>query len=128
MTDQTEIIRLLCLSGYISSGLALYGHAVPYNHAYWKRCDNPQVGDLVIEQSSLMYLFKEGTERDPMDQIGTLVKIEKRPHITEDGVEVMYGPYYIIEKFDGSTIEWSNANFIAVPRTAKEYLEWREPK
>ncbi len=128
MIDQTEIIRLLCLAGYVANGLALYGHAVPCNHAYWKRSSDPRVGDLVIEESSLMYLFKEGGARDPVNQIGTLVKIENRPHLLEDGTELIYGPYYVIEKFDGTTIDWSNASFIAIPRTAHEYFEWREAK
>ena len=79
---------------------------------YLERCTHPELGDLVLEVSSL------GMGRT-LQRIGYLISVEKEPF--EDWDDIGGGPaptrdVWTIDALDGERSRWENCRFIVIPK------------
>lgn len=116
--DRDRLLYLLALNGWTAWGLAISAHGSPKGREAFDRIRHPQVGDLVLEVSTV-YGWKSKSA-SPGSALGKLLRIEQEPVSTP---EVWEGPepipteqVYYIEPLDGSLAEarWTNARFIAL--------------
>ena len=97
-----RMVRLIATSAHSAYRNVLSGGNSKAQQHYFDTVGEPQVGDCVVEISSLGWKLREG--KSLIDQVGELKSI----------VGGKYGKYEI-ETLDGRTVTWDNAEFIVVP-------------
>lgn len=129
---------LLAINGYMCYRLALIAAGGnSYNRARFERMCAPIVGDLVLETSTIRTWMDSGKLRTPV--LGWLVRTLQEPVSTQEELNEMHagGDYWVhdaetraeipteqvwyIQSFDGMTHRWTDADFVAIPRT----YEWQ---
>lgn len=89
-------------------------HNTPAAALAFKWMSDPQPGDLVIETSTAHY-----RDRDA-DAVGRLVRKAREPNTNH-----MLETVWYVERLDGTTERWRNADFIRLPETL---APWEEAK
>jgi hypothetical protein len=143
--DQLRLLAINAYTVYLMSISASARDAAPKWRGMFDRLRNPVVGDIVLETSTIWQWARHAVEagRAQYPHIGVLLRVADEPVVSSDALVEMHraGDYFIrqgetvdeipkervfyIEPLDGSVPEyrWTNANFIAVPRS----LYWPEP-
>lgn len=124
-TDMERAVAALGAAGYQAYSNCLVGHAAPMVTRYFNRVKNPEPGDLVLETSTFYARDLRGYGHVA---VGTLVerKVESLVY-EEDGLESQ--PYqeeawYVTPLTGGETIRWTNADFIAIPASRQQGIDW----
>jgi hypothetical protein len=121
--SETRMERLLEVSAY-RLYLSCLGNTAPDARVLYGRMINPQVGDVVMEISTIHHDGQRPRyESRTGDRIGTLMRIESEPmHTPEQWAEGGYGDEPIpterawyLRLLDGREYRWVNASFIALP-------------
>ena len=110
--EDKDLYRLIAVCAYRAYSNSLCGSPSPKLAEYYERHVKPELGDLVLETSSV------GRRKDFFDSIGRLEKIEQEPFIIEDWPEDEETPMetvHYLKRLDGSEIRWTNASFIKIP-------------
>lgn len=97
MPYQPDLARILAVTLDSLWRLALASHATPFGEALFERMSNPQVGDLVLETTSMH------RRPWPYESLGVLKAIDDDVW----SVQVLVLP--------SNVCKWSNASFIAAP-------------
>lgn len=110
MDDLTnKALELLAISVYVAWHNTLCGNQSQDQNEYYKRLGNPQIGDLVLEITTMHRVAA-------MDRIGYLEAIEFRDAPGwDDESPAPKEKYWRIRKLDGELFEWSNSRFIVIP-------------
>lgn len=115
-------------AGCAAYSLTLVGHAASVAVSYRERIMNPQPGDLVVETSSFPMRDRKGYGHVA---VGTLTSsgvehIVVPPNDDEpDGWEYDEMAFYVAPFVGGDPIRWTNAEFIAIPRSIDQKREWQ---
>jgi hypothetical protein len=127
-------LRLLAINVYTQWGNLLMGSAPPRIQAAYERMKNPQVGDVVLETSTMWQNARNADGEGQFPNIGTLLRVAQEPIMSAEDFAKMHadGDYweradetlddipkervYYIAPLDGSVPEyrWTNASFIRV--------------
>ncbi len=122
MIRTEDLVYLIAINAYATWTATLIGNAHPSTKALYLRMRNPQIGDLVLETSTI--------HREPWDPgaLGRLVGVSKEvwgeAEDWSSGEQPTEQVWYL-EPFlptkDGKTeVRWCNADFIAIP----DSLRW----
>jgi hypothetical protein len=128
-----ESAVLIGVAGYTAWSNTLIGGAPPIVRAYYERASHPRPGDLVVETSSLGLRIRDG--RQPETCVGILERrtVETLPYLDDDGNPDPEGGAYDEEAWyirllvqpEAEPYRWTNATFVAIPRTMAEMREFR---
>lgn len=131
MTPQ-ETAAALGAAGIAAYRMTLVGHAAPIVEWYRERITHPEPGDLVVEVSSFDGRAARGLAHEA---VGTLFW-----HGTATYRDDVEGPWTeeertgreefwdVIPLTGGESVRWTNAEFIAIPRSPAQAREWsKEP-
>lgn len=112
--EQSELLRLLEINAYGVYLNTLVGSPAPRVAALFERLTNPQIGDMVLEITTIGYVPPYG------NRLGRLVRQEDEPVYSPEGEGVTEEDLLITEKItyiqtmDGREFRWRNADFIVV--------------
>lgn len=108
-----RLIEVLAYSSWLNT---LTGNPAPRIKELHDRMSSPQVGDLVLETSTIYFEDRVGT------RLGKLTRIALEPMYApedwneqEEGRPIPTEKIWYIELPDGREYRWNNASFIAVP-------------
>lgn len=113
-----DLMRLLEVTAYNHYLACLVGNPAPRVAAMYQHLTSPQVGDMVLETSTIYDESRVGM------RFGRLVRVASEPMYTpEEWADGGSGPdepipherVWYIELADGREFRWVNASFIAVP-------------
>ena len=106
----SEVLALLCINTYNLYVSTLVGNPCLSTKTLGELIKNPQVGDLVMETSTIY-----DRARDE-HRFGNLLRIEMRPWRESEGPDDVppLHPFYVIESLAGGEYTWENASFIRV--------------
>lgn len=116
------LLRLVAINAYVAYSNTLVGNAAPAIHAQFLRTKDPQVGDVVLETSTVWQKSRH-VEETPTQfpQLGVLLRVAQEPYPYEpgdyeDGEPIPTEKVWYIRPLDGSVPEyrWTNAIFIRV--------------
>lgn len=119
--NQEQLIRLIEINAYgVYTGML--GNFSAFAKSLYERIKAPQIGDLVLEISTLRHASHDGNRlgqllRDVREPVFTQVQIDEFAANGEDTTD----PYFsqterivYIQTLDGREFRWHNADFIAV--------------
>lgn len=115
-----NILKLLEANAYRVYQTALSGALGSGQDSLWKKISNPEVGDLVLETTTLWSANSDGK------RLGRLMSIAREEYpISEDdrkqyldrGESTPHEKVYYLELLDGREMRWTNASFIKVFET-----------
>ena len=127
-TSLEAVASALGAAGYAIYSMTLVGHAAPIHDRYRERVTHPEPGDLVVETSS--FPMRDGKGFGHV-AVGTLVSsgvehIVVPPNEDEpEGWEYDEQAWYVDPITGGETIRWTDADFIAIPRSQKDAWAWK---
>jgi hypothetical protein len=121
------LVELLRVSAYELYRATLVGDPCEYVRMLGEELRNPRPGDLVLETSTFWM-----KNRDPLEGIGRLLRIELEPIVLKeqaeeygytDGEEIpKHRVFYVALEFDdGREYRWHNASFIKVSSEARRW-------
>jgi len=108
--DINSLLEVLASTAYISYTNCLFGSCPEFLHKYYERISNPEIGDLVLEISSV--------KRVPaINRIGELISIKPEPYPDwEDEDEpAPERNIWTIKCLDKNIFRWENCSFISIP-------------
>jgi hypothetical protein len=127
-----EMLVQIGIAGYTAWSNTLVGNQAPRTKAYYERAGKPEIGDLVVESSSLLLRLSRGSA-DMTQHVGILVdhKVETltyTPQEPEEEPETYQEEAWYVRSLlaedDAEPGRWVNATFVAIPRTPQEYAEF----
>jgi hypothetical protein len=112
--------RLLEITAYNLYMATLVGNPAPRVKQLYDRITKPQVGDMVLETSTIWMEDRNGT------RMGKLLRVVREPMYTDEEWSEMREPipldtFWYIELPDGSEFRWYNCGFIAIPPRIDAY-------
>jgi hypothetical protein len=132
-TDQVMTLEATAVAlgaaGYAAYTLTIVGHAAPIADRYRERVTHPEPGDLVVETSTFAARSRKGFGHVA---VGTLVRsgvehiVESPTDEEPDGFEYDELAWYVRPFVGGDTVRWTNAEFIAIPRSQEQVRQWEK--
>lgn len=129
--DELEkLARAIVTMAYNASGTVIMGNPTMRVEDLYRRFNDIQIGDLVVETSTALMDGRRGEKyyRPALDALGYLVKITWEPvvwgdpdFVWDEAVEGKPEPTekcVYIKTLDGREFRWTNASFISCP------IEW----
>jgi hypothetical protein len=117
-----DLWRLIAIGAYTAYSNSLVGNPAPKVREYFERVSHPQVGDVVLEMSTVWRWAAHAVEapRKQYPELGVLLRVTEEPFPAAEGEEpdpTVTETVHYIQPLDGSVPEyrWTNARFIQVP-------------
>jgi hypothetical protein len=123
-----DLLRLLEVSAYNLYLATLVGHPAPSVEQTGRRMRTPQIGDVVLETSTIWRDDRLGA------RLGKLVRTAMEPVWTADewreagedeNTPIPTQRVWYLELPDGREYRWHNASFIAIPPTPRAFEDQR---
>jgi hypothetical protein len=123
-----QLLRLIAINAYAAYKNTLVGDAAPIIKEQFERSTHPDVGDVVLEISTIWRSSKHSVDT-PFGQfpyLGKLLRIEYEPFPDDDADSTFREKVFYIEPLDGSVKEyrWTNASFIRVFTSLEDIDPW----
>ncbi len=116
------LLRMVAINAYVAWSNTLIGNAPPAIHAQFERMKDPQVGDVVLETSTIWKASRYTNDTpSQFPGLGVLLRTADEPYPIDpdeyaDDEPVPTEKVWYVRPLDGSVPEyrWTNASFIRV--------------
>lgn len=105
---EQQLIDLLAVNAYMVYSGCIVGNRPPILQYRFDVVSKPQVGDLVVEVSSLLH------GRKARAGCGRLLAVEQRQAYGGTPGRIPMLDVYVIGNFDGGTSRWKNCQFVKI--------------
>ena len=122
--SQLRLIEVLAYELYCAT---LVGHQPPAISELFRRMNSPQVGDLVLETSSILARDRDGYRLGKLIRVNYELVMSREEWVASGESELDQIPrhrVWTLELPNGEEVDWENATFIAVPTERIPHLHF----